>query len=69
MAKKGLTYDELMALARANYDKGGDATFECWDKAFYDAYCAEFGPLTKREALMMFKVDLDYERDGIIFHA
>ena len=32
MADRALTYAELMALARENYNKGGDGYVECWDE-------------------------------------
>lgn len=54
---KNLTYEELMDLALANYDKGGDSTYECWDRAAFDEYVEKFGPLTKAKALKMFRDD------------
>ena len=58
MAKaKGLTYDELMALALENYDRGGDQTYECWDEKTFNLYVSMFGAMTKRKALDMFRRD------------
>ena len=57
MASKGLTYEELMELAKQHYNDGGDQTFECWDKQFYNMYIEMFGSITKSKALAMFKRD------------
>lgn len=58
MAKaKGLTYQELMSLAREHYNDGGDYTYECCDETWYNDYVSMFGPLTKRKALAMFRLD------------
>lgn len=59
---KGLTYEELMDYALAHYNTGGDATYECWDRDSYEYYVKEFGPITKRRALSMFRVDYEEER-------
>ena len=56
---KGLSYEELMDLARANYSKGGDTVYECWDRRTFDEYVKEFGPITKSKALKMFREDRD----------
>ena len=56
---KPMTYEELMAFALENYTKGGDSTYECWDKKAFDEYVQEFGPMTKAKALAMFKLDLE----------
>lgn len=65
MAKaKALTYEELMDYAHKHYNKGGDMTFECWDRKAFDEYVNEFGPITKSVALRMFRVDYDYEKDA-----
>lgn len=54
---KGLTYEELMKLALEYYDKGGDATYECCNRKWFDEYTSMFGPITKRKALQMFRDD------------
>ena len=48
MADRALTYAELMALARENYNKGGDGYF---------------GPITKARALQMFAAAFDEEKE------
>lgn len=64
MAKaKALTYEELIEYAMAHYNRGGDVTVECCDKKWFDDYVAQFGPITKRVALQMFRDDYEYERD------
>ena len=64
MAKaKGLTYEELMAYALQHYNRGGDATYECCDERWYNEYVAEFGPITKRKALEMFRLDYEIQKD------
>lgn len=56
MAKKtGLTYEEFIALAEANYSKGGDVAVECWDKRTFDSYVEMFGAVTKTKAAKMFR--------------
>ena len=54
---KALTYQELMDLAKQHYNEGGDRTFECCDKRWFDDYVKQFGPMTKKAALHMFEVD------------
>ena len=49
-----MTYEELKAFALKNYNNGGDGVYECWDRRTFDEYVAEYGPITKREALKMF---------------
>ena len=61
---KALTYEELMEYAKAHYNRGGDATFECWDRHAFDEYVEMFGPITKRVALRMFRIDYEYEREA-----
>ena len=51
-----MAYGELMALAFAYYDEGGDGVYECWDKQTFDDYVAEHGEITKEVALKMFGV-------------
>lgn len=64
---KALSYEELMEYARKHYNKGGDGVFECWDERTYNEYVAEFGPITKRKALGMFKDHYDHMRDVMGF--
>lgn len=58
-----LTYEQFMALARENYDKGGDGYVECWDDRTFAYYVHEFGPITEARALEMFDMALDQERE------
>lgn len=51
---KHITWPEFLALAKANYNNGGDGVVECWTEADFDEYTAEFGPMTKADALQMF---------------
>ena len=57
MAKKLLTWPELLKLAREHYNAGGDGIVECWTEADYN----EYGHMTEAEALDMFT-----DRDEII---
>lgn len=52
---KALTYEEFVALAKENYNKGGDVVVECWERYEFDYYVKEFGPVTKTKALQMFR--------------
>ncbi len=63
MQTKGLTYDELMELALKHYNKGGDQTYECWAKSDYEEYVKLFGPITRRDALEMFRLANAVYRD------
>lgn len=64
MAKaKGLSYVELIDYAKKHYNKGGDGVYECWDEATYNEYVAEFGPITKRDALEMFRTNYAVRKD------
>ena len=54
---KALTYEELMALAKEHYNDGGDQTYECWDERAFNVYVEMFGPITKKKALEMFRLD------------
>lgn len=58
-----LTYDELMNLARENYDKGGDGYVECWDERTFAYFVREFGPITRARALEMFAAAFDEEKE------
>ena len=60
---KGLTYEELMEYAKKHYSKGGDATYECWDERIYNEYVEQFGEITKRKALAMFRLDYEIQKD------
>lgn len=51
-----MTYGELIALAFAYYNEGGDGVYECWDRQTFEEYVAEHGPITKESALKMFGV-------------
>lgn len=64
MAKaKALTYEELMEYAKKHYNRGGDATYECWDEKTFNEYVEMFGPITKRKALQMFRLDYSIQQD------
>ena len=64
MAKaKGLTYEEFMQYARQHYNSGGDGYYECWDRRLHDEYIAQFGIITKRTALQMFRIDYEIRKD------
>ena len=60
---KAMTYEELIEYAEKHYNKGGDSVVECWDKKTFDIYVKEFGPITKRRALQMFKLYYEVDRD------
>lgn len=56
MAKaKGMTYKELMDYAKQHYCKGGDSVLECWDERYFNDYVEQFGEITKRTALAIFR--------------
>lgn len=64
MAKRnGISYEEFTQLAKANYEKGGDVFYECWDERVFNNYVTNFGVITKTEAKRMFRDMLDTERD------
>ena len=65
MAKesKGLTYEELMALALEHYNEGGDQTYECCDERWFDEMVKMSGPITKKDALEMFRIDKEIYDD------
>ena len=50
---KALTYEEFVALAKENYNKGGDVVVECWERYEFDYYVKEFGPVTKTKAMQI----------------
>lgn len=60
---KALTYEELIALAEKHYNKGGDVVVECWDRRQFDDYVGEFGPITRSDALALFRLNKSEERD------
>lgn len=60
---KGLTYEEFIQYARQHYCKGGSGYYECWGKQLHDYYVTQFGPITKRTALQMFKIDYEIQKD------
>lgn len=53
--KKFLTYEELIELAKKNYNKGGDGVVECWDKNTFNEYIKMFGGITKRVAMQIIR--------------
>jgi hypothetical protein len=62
--KKGLTYEELIELAKKHYSKGGDSTVECWDINTYNTYVEQFGPITRKVAMSIFGCDADSRADA-----
>lgn len=58
-----LTYEEFIALAKANYTKGGDGYVECWDDRTFAYFVKEFGTITKTQALQMFAAAFDEEKE------
>lgn len=60
---KALTYDEFMDYAKKHYCKGGDGYYECWDERTFAEYVELFGGITKRDALQMFRLSYDIDRD------
>jgi hypothetical protein len=52
-----MDYQELMALARTYYNKGGDVVYECWDEQTLRDFEKEFRrPMTKQDALNLFEL-------------
>lgn len=43
MTKKWLSYEEVIAIAKENYYKGGDAIVECLAESDYEYMIREFG--------------------------
>jgi len=60
---KPLNYKEFMDLSLKHYTTGGDGYYECWDERQFNEYVAEFGPITKRKALEMYKQSQSIEMD------
>ena len=56
MNKKYLSYKELIALAFDHYCEGGDGVYECWDEQTFNEYVKEFGQMTEKSALNMFRL-------------
>ena len=63
MKERALIYEEFIALAKANYTKGGDGYVECWDDRTFTYFVKEFGPITKTRARQMFAAACDAETD------
>ena len=63
-AKKGLTFEELIELAKKYYNKGGDGVVECWDENTYNTYVGQFGPITRKVAMSIFGCDADFRADA-----
>ena len=51
-----MSYKEFQQLAMENYSKGGDCVVECWDEHSFNAYCAEYGPMTEEKAFELFRL-------------
>lgn len=60
---KTLTFVEFMDYANQHYNRGGDSFVECWEEKDFNDYVEQFGPITKREALKMFREEYDIQRD------
>jgi hypothetical protein len=60
---KELTWKEFYQLALQNYEQGGDGIVECWDEDTFNEYVAEFGPITRKVAMNMFKTADEIYRD------
>lgn len=64
MAKaKVLNYEELIDYALQHYEQGGDGVYECWDERTYNEYVKQFGPITKKKALEMFRLNKAIDDD------
>lgn len=63
MKAQTLTYEELIDYAKEHYTRGGDGIYECWDRRTYNEYVELFGPITKRGALQMFRLNREIDRD------
>lgn len=62
--EQGLTFGELMDLAKKHYNDGGDGVVECWDENTYNTYVKEFGSITRKVAFQIFGVDADARADA-----
>ena len=49
--KKAITYEELIELAKARYNRGGDGFIECWSQKDFEEYVKEYGPVTQDDAI------------------
>jgi hypothetical protein len=64
MAKaKVLNYEEFIEYARQHYNRGGDSVYECWDERTFNEYVEQFGPITKKKALGMFRINYSISRE------
>ena len=54
--EKPLTFDEFQEFAMKHYNSGGDGVVECWDEQAFDGYVKEFGPITRKVALSIFRM-------------
>lgn len=63
MKTKGMGYDEFIDYAQKHYNKGGDAYVECWDRKQFDYFVKNFGEITKRRALQMFKLEFALQKE------
>lgn len=61
---KALTYEELIEYAMKHYNKGGDVVVECWGSSEFDEYVKEVGPITKSQALRLFRLHKAQEDDA-----
>ncbi|MCI8828500.1 MAG: hypothetical protein HFE98_06560 [Ruminiclostridium sp.] len=61
---KALTYEELIEYAMKHYSKGGDVVVECWGRNEFDGYVKEVGPITKSQALRLFRLYRAQESDA-----
>lgn len=55
MEERALTYEEFIALAKANYAKGGELFVECWDERTFLYFTKNFGPITESRTLATFE--------------
>lgn len=65
---KALTYEGLMALAKANYDKGGDGYFDKWDERVFNYFVENFGVITEATALAAFALAFEHEQEEQAAH-
>lgn len=61
--EKVLTFEDLQALALQHYNNGGDVIVECWDEQTYDFYVEEFGCITEKVALKIFRTNKALEKE------
>lgn len=55
-----LTFSELIKLAQRHYSEGGDGIVECWDENTFNSYISMFGPITRKTALQLIGLRVDY---------